>query len=196
MMDTTADDNFFIEEPHKLRNNFFSKDKSLQLVELLAQKHHRSSTTNTPVDKQQKAQQFHPYSISFMMKKAEIKPNSAEHLDQLLRKVQQTLDYREHRTIDRLSAVLDEHFVELVKTDDAGDIIDQLSAYVDSQCALLREIENTKSLLRPVADMLNNQHQPTRVNRLPNGGPSNSKRNSQKQASTQRIYHIVDYIDF
>lgn len=180
-MDTTADDKFFIEEPHKLRNNFFSKDKSLQIVELLAQKHHHR-TTNTPT-KQQEAQQFHPYSISFMMRRPELKSNSAEHLDQLLRKVQQTLDYREHKAIDWLSAALDDHFVELVKTDDASDIIDQLSAYVDSQCALLREIENTKCLLKPVADLLDSQQQlaRNRTKNLSNG---------------RKLYHTVDYLKF
>ena len=34
-MDTTADDNFFIEEPQKLKNNFFNKDIK-QMVDLLA----------------------------------------------------------------------------------------------------------------------------------------------------------------
>lgn len=194
-MAATADDNFFIEEPHKLSNNFFSKDKSLQIVELLAQKHHHDRTT-TPVTRQQKVQQFHPYSISFMMKKPELKSNSAEHLEQLMHKLQQTLDYREHKAIDWLAAALDDHFVELVKTDDAGDTIDQLSAYVESQCALLREIENTKCLLKPVAELLDNQHQNSnRANNLPTGN-SSSKQTNQQNHVRQRIYHKVDYLEF
>lgn len=196
-MDSTADDNFFIEEPHKLGNNFFNKDKTLQIVELLAQKHHHEKTT--PVTKQQKAQQLHPFSISFLMKKPELKSNSAEHLNQLLRKVQQTLDYRDSKSIDWLSVALDDHFVELVKTDDAVDIIDQLGAYVDSQCALLREIENTKCLLKPIAEILDSQQltrKETKNNPPKETSPTSSKQSKQQQTARHRIFHRVDYIEF
>lgn len=192
MDSTTVDDNFFIEEPQKLRNNFYNKDKSLQIVELLAQKHHHE----TPITKQQKVQQFHPFSISFMMKKPDLKTSSAEHITQLLRKVQHTLDYRDHKAIDWLSSALDEHFVELVKTDDAFETIDQLSAYVENQCALMREVENTKSLIKPISDMIDKQH--TDRKNLPNGNSSSSRGTSQQHhtLANQRIYHTVDYIEF
>lgn len=44
MMDTT-DDNFFIDEPHKLRSTFFDNDKSRQIVQLLTHKHRASYST-------------------------------------------------------------------------------------------------------------------------------------------------------
>lgn len=186
-MDTaTVDDNFFIEEPQKLRNTFFNKDKSLQIVELLAQKHHHE----TPITKQQKLQQFHPFSISFMMKKSDMKTSSAEHITHLLRKVQHTLDYRDHKAVDWLSSALDEHFVELVKTDDAVETIDQLSAYIDKQCALMREVENTKSLIKPISELLDKQHMDRK--KLPKEKSSSLQ---QQSLVNQRIYHTVDYIE-
>lgn len=192
-----ADDNFFIDEPQKLRNNFYNKDKSLQIVELLAQKHQHHH--GTPITKHQphKVQQFHPYSISFMMKKPELKTSSADQITQLMRKVQHTLDYRDHKAIDWLSSALDEHFVELVKTDDAVETIDQLSAYVDNQCALLREIENTKSLLEPIIQSIGKQH--TNRNDLSQGKKQKSTFPSKAkldQSNRHRIYHTVEYIEF
>lgn len=201
-MDTTASDNFFIEEPQNLRNNFFNRDKSIQIVELLAQKQHHHKLAHQHHNHEphittgnKRAHHFQPFSISFMMKKPEFKLNSAEHITQLLQQVQHTLDYRDHKSIDCLSAFLDDHFIELVKTDEYVDVIGHLSAYIDSQCALLQELENTKCLLKPVVDQLERN----RITKQTTKATTNTRRANSEQPNGEqrkRVYHTVDIIEF
>lgn len=151
--------NFFIEEPQNLRSNFFNKDKSLQL----AQRNHNHH------DK--KVQHFHPSSISFMMKKPDFKMKSPENVKNML-KVQ-----NDRKFIDSLSTVLDDHFIELVKNPEYVDNLEDLMAYVDKHSELLTEIENTRSLLKPILDISDSSRQ--RV------APQKKK-----------LYYLVDYIEF
>jgi len=249
-MDTTADDNFFIEEPQKLRNNFFNKDKSIQMVELLAHKHHDTNkriqlnriqpcrlTYNKKLQQLQQLQQHKAMPKSYIarleilcqatyntddisvagravdtlvsasksgccfleryivmllnfctkkysladdpmkikvdellnrvlivdfdrqqltenLRRPEYKLNSIEHIIQLLRRVQDMLDYREQKAIDWLTVILDAYLVELATTDEAVDVIDQISAHINFQCALLREAESTKSLLKCTVEQM------------------------------------------
>lgn len=176
-METTADDNFFIEEPQKLGNNFFNKDKSIQIVELLAPKHNEVNNKRV----QPILSQLLP------IKKPEYKLNSVEHIIQLLGRVKDMLDYREKEAVDWLSAILDAHFVELATTDEAADIIDQISAHIDFQCDFLRETENTKCLLKPIMKQLDNENgKASRPAPLLNSHLLRHK----------RLYHIIDHIEF
>lgn len=251
-MDTTVDDNFFIDEPQKLKSNFFNKDKTIQMVELLAQKHHDNTnkkmqlnriqcrlTYNKKLQQQplQNQSQLHtttPQSfitsleilcqatydtddisvakqavdtlvsasksgccflerymvmlLNFCTKKQplsdtmkikldellkrvlnvdfdrqqltenlrrpEYKLTSVDHIIQLLRRVRDMLDYREHVAINWLFVILDAYFVELATTDEAADIVEQISAHIDFQCALLRETEKSKCLLRTIDEII------------------------------------------
>lgn len=178
------DDNFFIEEPQKLKTNFFNKELTLA--------HH----TTTPKTRTVGMTGVHPC-ISLMMKKPECKLTSIEHIIQSLRQLQHTLDYREQRdTIDWLSVILDEHFIELVKTDEIVDIIDQLSAYIASQCELMREIEKTKCLLKPIVEQLDNSQVRNKSNKPSSSSSSSSNVTNNQNQKNQRIYHTIDCIEF
>lgn len=253
-MDTTAEDNFFIEEPQRLGNNFFNKDKTIQMVELLAQKHHDNTNkkmqlnrnqcrlTYNKISQQQPIQQlqsqlqttmpqsfiarleilcqatcdtddisvakkavdtlvsasksgccflerymvmllnfctkkqplsdtmkikldellkrvlnvdFDRQQMTENLRKPEYKLTSVDHIIQLLRRVRDMLDYREQTAINWLFVILDAYFVELATTDEAVDIVEQISAHIDFQCALLRETENSKCLLKSILEQLN-----------------------------------------
>lgn len=268
-MDATADDNFFIEEPSKLRNSFYNPDRSIQMVELLTPKllDHNLSTSlskkssnnnsNSRANIKNRAQltriqptcrlssckklqlvqhtstmpkslitrleilcqathdsndisvakqaldtlvsasksgccflekyivmlldfctkkdhlandpkrikaeellnrvltvDFDRQQLTENLRRPEHKINSADHLIQLLRKVRDMLDYREQTAIDWLIVLLDAYFVELATMDEAIDIFDQISAHINSHCALLRETESTKCLLRSILEQL------------------------------------------
>lgn len=256
-MDTT----FFIEEPQNLRNNFFSKDKTIQMVQhlnqinniknnnnninshlscrqlihtnpkkliqqqLLLQQNHLENTflaTKMPksyiarldllcqatfetddisfakqaVDTLVSASKsgccflerylvlllnfsLKKYSISDSMKikvdelldkilivdfdrqqltenlrRPDYKFTSVEHLIRLIRRVQDMLSYREKTAVNWLHVLLDAYFIELATSDEALDVIDQISAHADLQCALVRETETTKSLLKSILEQI------------------------------------------
>lgn len=280
-MDATADDNFFIEEPVKLRNNFFNKDKSLQMVELVAQKHHdtdkgmqlnRIQTCRLTYSKKlQQLQQIQhhqttmprsyitrleilcqatydtddinvakravdmlinasksgccfleryivmllnfctkKYPLSDTMKikvdellngvlivdfdrqqltenlrRPEYKLTSVQNIVQLLQRVQDMLDYREQKAIDWLFVILDAYFVELATTEEAVDIIDQISAHINFQCALLRETESTKSLLSTILEQLND-----------NQGLDKINQSNANHLRYKRPYYSIENIEF
>lgn len=328
-MDTVANDNFFIEEPQKLRNNFFNKDKTIQMVELLAQhqskkaKHHHihfddltPSANDTRmqhlnqindignnnnninshlscrqlihinskrphllqqyqlVQKQLSSQQSpseiysrqetlsetnmpksyiarldllceatfntddisfakqavdmlvsasnsgccfleryitlllnfctKKYSISDSMKikvdalldkilivdfdrqqltenlrRPEYKLTSIEHVIQLIRRVQDMLSYEEETAISWLHVLLDAYFIELATSEEALDLIDQISAHTDFQCALVRETETTKSLLKSILEQIDNS--------IANSSKDNSLRHTRPYYSIENI---------
>lgn len=263
-MDTTADDNFFIEEPQKLTNSFFNQDKSIQMVELLTPKHldaiNLSSTNNNSItSKKSKAQlgriqpltcnrltyskklqllqhastmpkslitrleilcqathdtddislakqaldtlvsasnsgccflekyivmllnfctkndhleddsmrikveellnrvltvDFDRQQLTENLRRPDYKINSVNHIIQLLRRVQDMLDYREKTAIDWFTVLLDAYFVELATTDEAIEVIDQISAHINSQSALLRQTETSRCLIRSMLEQM------------------------------------------
>lgn len=291
-MDTTAEDNFFIEEPQRLRNNFFNKDKTIQMVELLAQKHHDNTNKkmqlnrnqcrltcnkilqqHQPLQQQQQQSQlqttmpqsfiarleilcratfetddisvakkavdtlvsasnsgccflekymvmilnfctkkqplsdtmkikldellkrvlnvdFDRQQMTENLRKPEYKLTSVDHIVQLLRRVRDILDYREQTAINWLSVILDAYFVELATTDEADDIVEQISAHIDFQCALLRETENSKCLLKSILEQLNvgTIGDPSK----PDGGLSNIIQSRHRL----RPYYTIDQIEF
>lgn len=90
-------------------------------------------------------------------RKPEYKLTSIEQIIQLLRIVQATLDYREQVAIDWLAVILDAYFVEVATTEEAVEIIDQISAHIDFQCALLRQTESSKCILDSIIEQLSAQ---------------------------------------
>jgi len=124
------------------------------------------------------------------MKKPEYKLTSIEHITQLMQQIQHTLDYRDHKTLDCLSTILDDHFVELAKTDEYTDLIEHLSAFLDSKCTLIQEIENTKCLLEPMIGLLSN------MSTKNPSQPNDTKSDSPKRVVRGKVYHKVDFIEF
>lgn len=285
-MDTAAtNDNFFIEEPSKLGNNFFSKDKSIQIVEILAKKHNERIGRLSEVHKNQKPMyqtrrslrlqqslhqvhqlkdheepikepqmtttvmprllidrleflckacmnaehgsdfdlaknavdslvnasksgccflekyivilvnffaakysifnssesdkgvknketeatkkklirlfkklltvKFDRHQMTESLRRPDYKISSIINIIELLRHIQKTLDYRDNQAIDWISVIIDAYFVELATSDIAVDAINLVSSHIDSECALLREAEGTKSLIRSILDYMN-----------------------------------------
>lgn len=288
-MDTTADDNFFIEEPQKLRNNFFDKDKSIQMVELYSQANRDSQKklqlnriqtcrlTPSYNKKSQKHQQLlqqhnnatmprsfitrleilceatyntddisvatravdtlvnasksgccfleryivmllnfctktHPLTddkakikveellnrvlivdfdrqqLTENLRRAEYKLTSVEHIVHLLRRVQDMLDYREQTAVNWLTVLLDAYFVELATTDEAAEIIEHISAHINFQCALLREAESTRCLLKSILEHLNS---PDETNKMSSSSSSNVNHSRHK-----RPYYSIESIEF
>lgn len=178
-MDIITDDNFFIDEPIKLRNNFFNKDDSpLQMMDLLAAKkhnHHDHTNYNKRPTSLVMLLKFcankHPPSRSIeldelldrvlfvdfnrqqlieTLRRPEYRLTSIEHVIQLLRKIMAKFNQNDRAAVDWLFVILDAYFVELATSDEATDILEQISTHVNSQCALLRETETTKCLLRSI----------------------------------------------
>lgn len=318
MMDTTTtktDDYFFIEEPHKLRSNFFNKDKSIQLVEILAQQQHlqkkhlkhrqqqyNNNNNIAETDKMmelskiqtcrltyiKKLQQSHSpqqlqhtasasmprsfidrleclckttyesddlsiakravdalssasksgccflekyivmllnfcirkYPISSdaikikidellsrvlivefdrqqlieNLKRHEYKLTSVEHLVQLLQRVQDMLDYREPTAVDWLIVLLDAYFVDLATSDEVVDIINQISDQITFQCALLRETENTRCLLKTIVEISNHNSE----GRNTAASTTKSLRSTiydTNQLRHKRPYYAIEYIE-
>lgn len=316
-MDVTADDNFFIEEPQKLRNNFFNKDKSIQMVELMNQTHHdnnkrvqpnnriqtcrltynkklqqiqlqhlqqqhqpqlqqhTTATTNNNITSTTMPKSFitrlellcqatyntddysvakravetlisasksgccfleryivmllnfctknHPLSDDTMkikieellnrvlivdfdrqqltenLRRPEYKLNSVNHIIQLLRRFKDMLDYRERVAINWLFVILDAYFVELATTDEAVDIIDQISAHINFQCALLRETENTKTLLKSTVEQLDNDINNSENNKrnLSSAAKATTKpKRVHNQSRYKTPHYSIEYIEF
>lgn len=318
-MDTTTpttDDNFFIEEPQKLRSNFFNKDKSIQLVEILAQqqqKHQKNQlrynqqhynnnidetdkmmelsklqtcrltyikklrqfqssqqldqpTTNTmprsfidrleclckttyDTDDHNVAKQAvdvlcnaskrgccflekyivmlmnfcitrHPISpdpikikidellnrvliVDFdrqqlieNLRRPEYKLTSVDHLVQLLQRVQDMLDYREPIAVNWLIVLLDAYFVDFATSEEVVDMINQISAHIDSQCALLRETESTKCLMKTIIHQLdqNSTEHGTSMDTSPQK-PSTTT-NVNYQSKHKMPYYAVELLEF
>lgn len=298
MMEVTTDDNFFIDDPQKLRHNFFNKDKSIQMVELLAQKHPDSivnkkrqleriqtcrltynkkllqiqhlqqhttmprsfitrleilcqatyNTSDISVAKQAvdtlvnasnsgccflekyivmllnfctknhslahddetlkiKTQElldrvlivdFDRQQLTENLRRPENKFTSVEHIIYLLRRVQDMLDYREHKVIDWLGVFLDAYFVELATTDEAVGLIDQISAHISHRSALLRETESTKCLLNTVLEQLDNT---TTTECATNNKEKNSQSSTMKtlisvhRSRHERPYYSVELME-
>lgn len=177
-MDIMTDDNFFIDEPIKLRNNFFNKDP-LPMVDLLVAKKHNHDHTNynkRPTSLVQLLKfcankhppsnaigkkldelldrvlsvDFHRQQSIETLRRPEYRLTCNEHVIQLLRKILAKFDQNDRAAVDWLFVILDAYFVELATTDEATEILDQISAHINFQCALLRETENTKCLLRSI----------------------------------------------
>lgn len=180
-MDLDTDDKFFIDEPQNLGSNFFNRDKSIRILELLANKNHPDQGSKLP----RKQSHLEPSSIRFKMKKPELKSRPADNITPLLEKVQHTGQNLDSKTLDRLSAVIDHHFIELVKTDEYDDVIEDLNAHIESHSNLLDAIESTKYMLRPITDHMANTKTETHKHRT---------RTDRKQNIL--IYHNVDFIRF
>lgn len=294
-MDTTTDDNFFIEEPQKLTNSFFNKDKTIQMVELLAQKHHDNTNKKMQLNRnqcrltynkklqqqpiQQQQLQMHttmPQSfitrleilcqatydtndisvanravdtlvsasksgccflerymvmlLNFCTKKQplsetmkikvdellkrvlnvefdrqqlienlrrpEYKLTSVEYVIQLLRGVRNMLDYREQTAVNWLFVILDAFFVELATTDEAADIVEQISAHIDFQCALLRETESSKCLLKSILEHLHNETNSGSTSGPLAGQADSHSCNIIQSRQVLRPYYTIEQIEF
>lgn len=88
------------------------------------------------------------------LRRPDYKITSVEHIIQLLRRVQDMLDYREHTAIGWLTVLLDAYFVDLATADGAIDIIDQISTHIDSQSALLSQTETSRCLITSMLEQM------------------------------------------
>lgn len=131
------------------------------------------------------------------LRRPEYKLNSVDHIIQLLTRVQDLLDYREHMdvAINWLLVILDAYFVEIATNDDAVDIIEKIYTHIDLQCALLREIESSKCLLNSIKEQLdmNVIHQHTSQNETQITNPSNV---NAKQIIRKRPLYSIERIKF
>lgn len=124
-------------------------------------------------------------------RKPEYKLTSVEHIIQLLRRVQDLLDYREDVAISWLSVILDAHFVELAMADEAAYIIDQISAHINFQCALMRQTESTKCLLKSILE-----HMTTNTRESNSDQVSLISLSSNYRPSQRRPFYTIDQIEF
>lgn len=276
IMDIAADDNFFIEEPQKLRNNFFSKDRSIQMellnhheniskrkenscriaynkkhLQHLQQHHHLQlqqttninpttttamptsyitrleilcqATYNTddismakravdtlvsasksgccfleryivmllnfcskkhlPISEEDNTMKikiellnrvllvdFDRQQLTENLRRPEYKLSSVNDIIQLLQRVQGMLDYREQTAINWLLVIVDAYFVDLATADEAVSLIDQISAHINFRCALMRQTESTKSILKSVVESLevNKEISGSKINSITN----------------------------
>lgn len=227
------DEHFFIEETHKLKNNFYNGDKSLQLFYQPLKKRLPNITTNkissnrtlaqlvepvvvnndtttmnsplidrlrslceikslvdaveTLIEATRKgccflekyiaillnycSQQDQDYNDKLLgklmeidfdknqltenLRRPEFKADNVVHIINLLRRVQQMLDHHESKAVDWLNVIIDAYFVELATSNDAMVIIDQIMSRIDLSCAFQKEVEITKSLLKPLTETMN-----------------------------------------
>lgn len=222
-MDIITDDNFFIDEPIKLRNNFFNKDNSpLQMVDLLAAKnklHHDHTNYNKRPTSLVMLLKFcankHPPSNAMRIKvdelldrvlfvdfnrqqlietlrRPEYRLNSIEHVIQLLRKILAKFNQNDRAAADWLFVILDAYFVELATTDEASDLLEQISAHVNLKCALLRETENTKCLLKSIVATETTKKDASNDNG--NTGPANKVKIQQRHKKRPR--YCIEHIEF
>lgn len=84
------------------------------------------------------------------------KLTSIEHVIRLIRRIQDMLGFEDEIAVGWLHVLLDAYFIELATSDEALNLIDQISAHVDFQCALVGETETTKSLLRSIIEQIDN----------------------------------------
>lgn len=84
------------------------------------------------------------------LRRPDYRLSSVDHVVQLLQRVQVLLDHNASSAIDWLSSLIDAHFVELSKSSEARDIMDNLSAQIISKCALLNGVCSTKNLVDSV----------------------------------------------
>lgn len=97
---------------------------------------------------------FDRHQLTENLRRPEYRIDSVDHIIQLLSHVQDTLDYRDKRAIDWLSVLIDAYFVDLATSDEAVDIIAHINNQIDSECALVREAEGTKSLLKSTLEFM------------------------------------------
>lgn len=97
---------------------------------------------------------FDMHQLTECLRRPDYKLSSVNHIIRILRHVQDMLDYRDKKAINWVSALIDAYFVELATSDEGIDIIEDIETWIDSECALLREIESTKSLIRPILELM------------------------------------------
>lgn len=220
-MDIITDDNFFIDEPIKLRNNFFNKDNSpLPMVDLLAAKKHNHDHINynerptslvmllkfcankqppTTNGMRMKVDElldrvlfvdFNRQQLIETLRRPEYRLTSIEHVIQLLRKILAKFNQNDRAAADWLFVILDAYFVELATTDEATDVLEQISAHINSQCALLRETENTKCLLRSIVPTIDNNKNDTSIDNNRTGSATKVKQQNKRKRPSYCIEHI------